>query len=154
MQPWQRPPFEHGNELAVTHGTRSERRIAPRAQAILDGYLADDALPAYLDDRSFRGALVGLARAEAVVELLEDHLAELPVDKATKGALPVLEQLRRWLQSVASHRRALGLDPMSRATLSRDLTAAQANAADAIRTQADEGARLLAARRGTGCGDE
>lgn len=143
----QRPPFEPGNDVATTHGARSERRIAPRAQAILDELVSDPSLPAYLQDPSYRGALAGLARAEAIVSLLEDHLATLNTAQATKGNLPILEQYRRWLTTVQTHRRALGLDPMSRGALTKDLAVAKANAAEALRNHTAEGAQALAARQ-------
>jgi hypothetical protein len=67
--------------------------------------------------------------------------------KATTGALPILEQYRRWLVTAQSHRRSLGLDPMARGALTKDLAVAKSNAADALRTHADEGARVLASRQ-------
>jgi hypothetical protein len=139
-----REPFQPGHELSLVHGGRSERKIAPRAQAHLDALLADPSLPAYLrDDLSYRGALAGLARAEAVCDLLEIYLQDRRV---TRGVLPVLDLYRRWLTSAASHRRALGLDPMGRAALMKDVKIAQHYADAGLEELARQGAEIRARR--------
>jgi hypothetical protein len=137
--PGQRPPFGPGNEINLRHGARSERKIAPRAQAVLDDLMADPSLPSYLHDASYRGALAGLARAEAVVDMLEEYVAGMTLRQSTTGALPVLEQLRKWMATAQSHRRALGLDPLSRATLTKDLVTARATAQAAVAQLAEDG---------------
>ena len=83
-------------------------------------------LPEYLTDPSFGPALRAYARAEAVCELLTEYLADQSMADATKGQMSLLEQLRRWTSSAQSLRRSLGLDPMARAALTKDLVTARA----------------------------
>lgn len=122
--PGQRPPFAPGNEAAVTHGAWSERRVSPVARQILDELLADPATPRYLiEDSSYGPALAAWSRTEAQVQMLmvwidrHGHAAAL----AKNGLL--LEQLRKWEVTAASQRARLGLDPLSRAKILRDLAA-------------------------------
>jgi hypothetical protein len=143
--PSQRPPFAEGNTLSTRHGARS-RRVAPLARKILREYLNDPSLPTYLRDPSYLGALTGLARAEAVVSLLEAHVAKQSIEDAVSTPAGALEQLRRWLVVAQSHRRALGLDPLSRGQLGRDVAVAQAAATDALTQHTNEGAAVLARR--------
>lgn len=126
----QRPPFAEGNEAAVKHGARSSRRVDPLAERRLAELLDDESTPEYLvGDQSYRPALVALARAEAVVELLAAHVADQGLTPDVTSPRGALETLRRWEATAAGHRRALGLDPTSRAKLTRDLSASRYMAA-------------------------
>lgn len=142
--------FQPGNNAAIVKaGARSERVIAPRAAAVLEQLTAAGELPGYLDDVTFRPALLAYCRAEAVIGLLSEYVASIDLATATAGNLPILEQLRKWTATAASLRRSLGLDPMSRATLTRDLVSARAVAADAVAKHAAEGAAALERRGAT-----
>jgi hypothetical protein len=122
----QRPPFAEGNSAAMTHGARSPRRVDPLAAERLAELLDDPATPEYLTaDPSYRPALAALARAAAVVELLATHVAEQGLTADVTSPRGALESLRRWEQTAAGHRRALGLEPTSRAKLTRDLSASR-----------------------------
>lgn len=135
----QHPPFTPGNVAAVTHGARSPRLVQEVADERLAGLLADPALPEYLRDSSYRPAVMDLCRAEAVVELLWSWLTQQPVDKPSKGVTGVLEQLRRHMSTVDGKRRSLGLDPLSRARLIRDLATTEAMASGALERLQAEG---------------
>jgi hypothetical protein len=124
--PGQRPPFEPGNEAALRHGARSERRLLPRAAAILEALRAEPAVPEYLrTDPTFGPALSAGARAEAAAQLVAEYLSDVDVDTLVGDQAKTLELLRRLEAAALTHRRQLGLDPSSRGRLSRDLTASR-----------------------------
>lgn len=114
LQPWQRPPFERGNGLAVTHGAYSPRRVDPLATDLFEKIVTD---LDYLADPSYRPALWAWARAEARVQLLSEWLDEhgpLAEDGTPRPALAALYQFERL---AAEARSRLGLDPLSRSRL-------------------------------------
>ena len=134
------PPAAPLNELALTHGAYSERRLAPRAAQIAGELLAHPETPEWLRSPSYAPAVAAWARAEAVVALLWDYLAEVDLQAAltdttelderrTKGSTrstsrrveAVLTQLHRHETRAASLRAQLGLSPLSRARLGRDI---------------------------------
>jgi hypothetical protein len=136
-----------GNALAVTHGATSPRRVAPLAAEIEKSSRNSPAWPGYLSDQSYAPAVSAWAWAEAVCALLRDFIADRDLDEAmtdhmeetstethgkgrstrttsgrrTRNALGLLDQ---WEARAAGHRARLGLDPLSRARLGRDVTAA------------------------------
>lgn len=151
----QHPPFEPGNQVAAVHGAHSERQVAPLAAEIERAARTGPTWPAYLDEPTYAGAVSAWARAEAVVELLWRWLAEQdPLDalssstesttdlqEFTGGSRArtvarqtesVLNQLNKWEATAARQRQRLGLDPLSRARLGRDVTAAQADLAQLL----------------------
>lgn len=122
----QHPPFEAGNDFALRHGARSERRVSVVAGQILEGLLGDPSTPDYLvRDESFRPALVAWATAEARVSLINAYLDEQGLEKAFSGKGWMLEASRKWSVTAANFRTRLGLDPVSRAKILRDLSAAR-----------------------------
>lgn len=140
----QRPPFEQGNEAAVTHGARSERRVGPLAEAIARDLLTDPDVPPHIREPMFAAAVQAWARAEAVCRLLWAWLDGRDIEagltavattteeeaqtggkvsrkSVTRSVASVLDQLRRY-ESIAMNLRAkLGLDPASAARVGRDL---------------------------------
>lgn len=136
--PGQRPPFAPGNELAITHGAWSPRKVDPLAQDLVERVLTDSSL-GYLKAPAFRPALFAWGRAEAQVQLLTEYLEE-----RGKGGVGDLEDERVRTAYLLLHRaearadrsRArLGLDPLSRARLGKDV--AQGKAADAAAVMAE-----------------
>ena len=132
----------------MTTGAWSERKIAPLAAEIEQTARSSPSWPSYLDGPEYGAAVTAWARAEAVVNLLwrwldqhaEQGLDELLADthheqtdeqvigkgrsrRMTTGrrVASVLEQLRRWESAAAGHRARLGLDPLSRAKLGKDV---------------------------------
>ena len=127
--------FAPGNEVAVKHGARSDRLVRPRALEIAADLAADDALPDYLRQATYRPALLAyattLARAERVQVWLEatapEHgVPELDEAGDVRGATRLLERLEG---SAARQRQELGLTPLSRARLGKDVAVAQVSLA-------------------------
>ena len=145
--PGQREPFRPGHELSVTSGAQSPRHVGALAGRIASDLLADPGTPPYLLEPSYRHAVLAYARAEAVVELLWRWLdgqdAEAALTEVTRTAeteertqaggtrravskrvASVLEQLHKH-ETRAMHLRArLGLDPLSRGKLQKDVAEA------------------------------
>lgn len=122
-------PFQPGHELSMSHGAYSERRVGPLAQEILDGLLAlattaESSVP-WLAEPSYRPALAAWSRAEARVQLLEAWLAEhggdVDEEGEVRGAAAFLARCEARAESLRSK---LGLDPLSRARLGRDVAVA------------------------------
>lgn len=142
------PPFEKGHELSLRHGAYSPRLVNPVAQALVDGALADDDL-AFLRAPCHRFALNAWARAEARVQLLTAYLEKMgSVEEAitdreeseseevhskgrskriskSKRVAAALEMLDRAETRAEKTRTRLGMDPLSRARLGRDVVAAR-----------------------------
>jgi hypothetical protein len=141
-----REPFQPGNEAALVHGASSERHIAPRAAQIAADLLNHQGCPPYLKEPGYTPVVRAWSRAEAVVSLLWDWLAEHDLDDAltdlttvdedeehAKGSATrhtvsrrvesVLTQLHRHEVRAMNLRSRLGLDPLSRARLGKDITA-------------------------------
>ena len=138
------PPAEPGNELAMVHGARSERRIAPLAEQIASSLLSHPDTPPYLREPSYAPAVRAWSRAEAVVSLMWDWLAEQDLEAAladstvtdeaerrsrskssrhttSRHTEAVLTQLHRAETRAMNLRSRLGLDPLSRARLGKDV---------------------------------
>lgn len=133
--PGQRPPFQPGHELSMRHGAYSPKRVDPIAEALVDSRLTDPATT-YLQQSAYRPALYGWARAEARVLLLDEwmqrHLADTDGCVSCKQCRSVGDQLLRFETAAANHRARLGLDPLSRARLSRDVVAASVDMASLL----------------------
>lgn len=130
--PGQRPPFTPGHELSTQHGAYSPRKVDPLAKELVDAMLEDPTL-GYLKASAFRPALWAWARAESQAQLLAEYL-----EGRGKGGVGDLKDKRVQSAYLLLHRaeaRAdrgrvrLGLDPLSRSRLGKDI--AQGRAADA-----------------------
>ncbi|OJY53533.1 hypothetical protein [Pseudonocardia sp. 73-21] len=171
--PGQRPPFEPGHTASLQHGARSERRVAPLAEEIETAARADPTWPPHLRGREYAAAVRGWARAEAMAELLWRYLADRDLDEALtalettdteteqhKGRARSMSRSRRttaaldaWQRAqttAAYHRRQLGLDPVSRAKLGKDLAMAGAFAHAGIERLHAVGADLVEQARARG----
>lgn len=127
--PGQRAPFQPGNTVAVQHGAHSPRKVDPIAQELVDSALADPSL-GYLRTDSYRPALWAWARAEAQAQILDEYLADRPVGSvASKRSTAAYRELHRAETRAANLRTQLGLTPLSRARLGKDV--AQGRQADA-----------------------
>lgn len=126
----QHAPFTAGNEVSVTHGARSLRRVEPLARELVDAVLADPAT-AYLRPAQWLPALEAWARAEAQVALLEAYIAKAAErtgdgvgNLSKRRVTAAYDYLHRAETRAASGRARLGLDPLSRAKLNSDVTSA------------------------------
>jgi hypothetical protein len=163
--PGQRAPFAEGNQVAVTHGAESERSVAPLAQRIETALLEDADTPDYLRAPSYLPAVRAWARAEAVASLLwgflagQDAQAALTetitgeeTEESSKGTVKrrsvsrrvvsVLSELHRAETRAMNLRGRLGLDPLSRAKIMKDLGIARQAGGDAIAKLGERGREI------------
>lgn len=131
---WQRPPFAPGNEMAVKHGAFSPRRVDPLAADLIERMLADAGAPGsttgYLLEASFQPALWSWARAEARCQLVSEWLWDNGGDIEPNGEVrKAAEYLRRWEAQALKHREQLGLSPLARARMGRDVAAGRVDMA-------------------------
>lgn len=133
----QRPPFEAGNvpsnafppgnDLPVTHGGYSPRKVDPLATELVDGLLADPGLE-YLKAPAYQPAVWAWARAEASVQLVTEWLAVKAEasgdgvgDLDSEAVRAAYLLLHRAEARATTGRTRLGLDPLSRARLGKDV---------------------------------
>jgi hypothetical protein len=138
LHPWQRPPFEPGNTIGERHGAYSPRKVDPLAAELVTRMLADPGA-GHLRHPSYRLALWAWGRAEAQAQLLTEYLAkrdEATGDEggdlegdATKAAYLPLHRAEARANTL---RTRLGLDPLSRARLGRDVAGGQLDTARAM----------------------
>ena len=144
------PPFAAGNEVSVTTGAGSERRLGPLTDMFVAALMADEATPDYVRESSYQWAVRAWARTEAIVLLLSEWVAEMDVKTAltevtegeetedrSKGGLrvkramksrrvaSVVDQLHRAEVRAMQLRARLGLDPVSRARLGKDVASSK-----------------------------
>jgi hypothetical protein len=136
------PPFQPGHELSTTHGAWSDRKVAPLAQALLAEVLEQAAATgsptSYLADVSYRPALLAWARLEARIELLHVWLADR-TDLDDEGEVrPAADLLTRLEGQALKARERLGMDPLSRARLGRDVAAGQIDLAKLLAALGDD----------------
>jgi Phage terminase, small subunit len=116
--PGQRPPFEKGHALRLTHGAQSMIRLAPRAAELADDLRVVVPAVSDADEPTIRLLALVLAR----VEVANEWLAEHGIFKAWSDEVqPVLKVLSTWENTAARLCDRLGLTPTSRAALGLDL---------------------------------
>lgn len=161
-------PFRPGHMLSVKSGIYSERFLTPRAEEILLRERAKPTWPAYLEEPVYERAVRAWSRSEAMLELYTEYVEQQTAEAmstefgeaeeditgdGTKGGGgnstrrsrtrktgPSLEMWRKLDASASMHRTKLGLDPLSRARLGRDVAASQADMAQ-IMAQLDRDER-------------
>jgi hypothetical protein len=127
----QRPPFQPGNQLAVTHGAYSSKRIDPVATQFRDEILSSPAMQ-YLLEPQYAAMFWQYCRTAARIQAIEDALDGMTIEAAAysgKGQTSWLELLRKWTSTLTTLAARLGLDPRSYAALGKDVS--QARQADA-----------------------
>lgn len=113
---------EPGNTIAQKHGAFSPRVVDPVAASLVENVVE---LVPYLGDPSYEPAVWAWGRAEARVQVLAAWLDENgPLDEAGDPR-PALAALLQFERLAMNHRTRLGLDPLSRAALGRDVAAQQ-----------------------------
>lgn len=131
-------PFAPGHTLSMQHGAYSPRRVDPIATDLVQRVTADLEWLTPAD----APAVWGWARAEAQVQLLSEYLAK--AGEASDDGVGDLDETRvqaayallhKAESRAASGRAALGLTPISRARLGRDVAASRV---DLARLMADE----------------
>lgn len=127
--PGQRAPFTPGHTLSTTHGAYSPRKVDPLAEELVEHVLTDSTLT-FLHAPAYRPALWAWGRAEAQAQLLTEYLAtRVEASVASKRSSAAYRELHRAETRAASLRSQLGLTPLSRARLGKDV--AQGKQADA-----------------------
>lgn len=118
--------FKPENTAAVVHGGYSPRLIEPLAQRIVADLFAGGEIPPYLNDPAFASQIRAWARAEAEVALVHEWLQGLPPEQRLTppkpGTAPPVETWRKLEAHAANLRKDLGLTPMAKAKLGRQLT--------------------------------
>ena len=118
----ERPPFKPGNVDGLRHGSYSPRIVDPLAHELVERVLAE---VAYLAEPSYATAVWAWARAEARIALLVEYVEREGVLDRKGNPRPALAALTEQERLATLHRQRLGLDPLSRARLGRDVTAAR-----------------------------
>lgn len=124
----QRPPFEKGNEAALTHGAHSKRRIEGIAKKI-----NDELLERFPVAREYPETLTALARVEGITRMLFADLATNGL--YNKNAEFKSSQISRYLTAEntgAKLRASLGMTPMSEAEVARDRAVAAHATVDVV----------------------
>lgn len=128
-------PFKPNNTKALKHGARSERIIAPLAAVLANEILETSP---HLREPEFRAAVLECARVQAQVEVLEEFIGEhgiLGDEDKVRPAADYLLKVRKHAANMASR---LGLDPLSRARLGKDIAATQLDVAQILTQQREE----------------
>ncbi len=131
---WTLAPYQPGNTEALRHGAYSPRLVDPIAADLVDRMLSDADL-GYLQAAAYRPALWAWARAEAKVQLLEEYLGGRVGDLSRSRVTAAYRELHRAETRANSLRAQLGLTPLARARLGKDV--AQARQADAAAVMAE-----------------
>jgi hypothetical protein len=140
---YSRPPFQPGHWLSTKHGAWSPRKVEPLAAELVEQLLAharEDRSPvAYLAEPSYLLTIWALGRTEARIQLVSEWLldrgSELDEAGGAVGAANLLNKLESRAESLRSK---LGLDPLSRARLGRDVSAAKVDMAKLMADLDDE----------------
>lgn len=112
--------FEPGNTVALRHGATSPRKVDPLAVEIVEGTRPDVTWWRPADEAS----IWAWGRLEARIQLLNEYLADRGGDIDDDGSVrPAAEFLRKLEARAESMRGRLGLDPLNRARLGRDVAA-------------------------------
>ena len=120
------PPFAKGHVLSLRHGAWSPRRIDPRAQELIDSVAPG---VTWWQDCDWP-AVWRWAQTEARIELLTEWLADKGGDiDDDESVRPASDLLTRLSVQAMNMRSRLGLDPLSRGRLGRDVAASQVDLA-------------------------
>jgi hypothetical protein len=125
--PGQRPPFQPGNQLAVTHGAYSKQRTDPIARRLLEE-IATDPTTAYLAAPKFHAQLWQWAVAQARVEILTEYVDSMDLDEAMDskaGKTSPLDLLRKWMVTALSMANHMGFTPRSAAGMGKAIASTQ-----------------------------
>jgi hypothetical protein len=140
----QRPPFQPGNQLAVTHGAYSVKRTDPIARRLLEE-IASDPTTSYLASPKYHAQLWQWAVAQARVEVLTDYVDGMDLQDAIdseRGKVSPLDLLRKWMTTAQGLANSMGFTPAAAARLGKDVAATQVDLAQLLSrpAKADPGA--------------
>lgn len=146
--------FEPGNTVPVTYGAYTPAVVAPRAETLLAEYLADPEFPDYAKTRMSRDLLLRLCQVRVRIALWWEAVEDAGVSAGdevttvsetvsgggeqgpmkrrgrTVKSTPAEETLRRWVAQEKDLCKELGLTPVARARMGRDVAQATQSLAD------------------------
>lgn len=132
-------PFQPGHFKSKKHGAYSDRVITPLAAEIANAVC--EARPD-LQAPEMQPAVLAYARSEAQLELLTAYVDQHGAFTDTGEPCSAEKHRLRLDTQTANHRSRLGLDPLSKAKLGKDIAATQVDLAQifaAIKAQEAEG---------------
>jgi hypothetical protein len=129
------PQIKKGETLALKHGAWADRVVDPVAKELVGVVLAQ---VGYLGDPSYEPAVWAWARAEARVLVLAKWLDESGTLDEHGVPRPALAALKDFERLASTARSRLGLDPLSRAALGRDVAAQQVDLARLMSAMDDD----------------
>jgi hypothetical protein len=135
----QRPPFQPGNSLAVSHGAYSPTRTDPLANQFRDEILASPDMQ-YLNKPQYAAIFWRYCQAAAKVQLIEEWVDGMSIRGAaesTFGQTSPLELLRKWTATMLTLAARMGLDPLSYAKLGKDVVSTQVDLARLLSDRPD-----------------
>lgn len=135
----ERPPFPPGNAVSVRHGAKSDAVVLPLADAKL--VELRERAPWILDVVDADGLRAYLV-TEARCDLLRAYVNENGLLDGKGKPTGAAEFLLRCERSATDLRSRLGLDPLSRGRLGRDVAVAHAVADSAVRATAEAGRKI------------
>lgn len=140
------PPAEPGNQLALKSGAWSPRHVDPKAQELLEEVAADPAV-SYLAQPAYAATLRSWAVAQSRAELFGAWVFAQPLEAQVKpprgGARSPVELWLQFVKTAANLADKLGLTPLSRARLGRDVATAEAMASQQLRGWINRGDEMV-----------
>lgn len=122
-----RLPYWPGNTESLRSGAFSPRVYEPVVQALLEEALASEA---YLAEPRYRSSVERWASAEAKCLLIERWLDKVgPLDDEGNER-PALRSLLSWQKRASEEAQQLGLTPLSRSKLGKNVTQTALNVAE------------------------
>jgi hypothetical protein len=119
-------PFQSGNQVALTHGARSERAIAEKAAEV---HAELTTVAPWLSEAHFAPAVVRYLRAASREQLLDAHIAKVSAERGAGAVTPgVWEQVTAAARLAAKLGQDLGLDPIGHARLKAVASGAEISA--------------------------
>ncbi|MDQ4213774.1 hypothetical protein [Microbacterium capsulatum] len=108
----------------MLHGAWSPRKVDPLAAQYVD-LLVSDPANAYLAAPAYAPAVWRWATLEARLQLLDEWISNMTIEQQTaptrRGGSSPLDLWRQFEATAQTARSRLGLDPLSRARLGRDV---------------------------------
>lgn len=130
----QRPPFQPGNQLAVTHGAYSATRRDPIARRYLEEVYSDPAT-SYLSSPAYHATLWLWATLMAQCELITEAMAGMSFEEASesdRGKTSPMDLLTRFSGRALALAKEMGFTPRSRASLGKTVASTKVDLANLL----------------------
>jgi len=137
----QKPPFEPGNDLAVTHGAYVDAVVVPQAVEMAEELLTPAGTPDYLREPMFGPAVRRWAVAEIRAARAGEWVDQMGMEEAMTppkpGTAPPIETVRKMEAHAGNQADKLGLTPVSHAKLIGNVAGAQVDIARLIMAETE-----------------